>query len=82
MAVLFDLSDEIQLVSQAPEDWHVEPEHIFYAIRACGMIAVIIPVFEGGTNREGGYHLSLWPPLPSRDYDLREPRDARLASHR
>ena len=53
MGVLFDLSDEIQLISQAPEDWHVEPEHLFYAIRACGMIAVIIPVFEAERVEQG-----------------------------
>ena len=53
MAVLFDLSDEIQLVNQAPEDWHIEPEHIFSAIRACGMIAVIIPVFEAEKVEKG-----------------------------
>ena len=53
MGVLFDLSDEIQLISQAPEDWHVEPEHLFYAIRACGMLAVIIPVFEAEQVEKG-----------------------------
>ena len=53
MAVLFDLSDEIQLISQAPEDWHVEPEHLFYAIRACGMIAAVIPVFEAEKVEKG-----------------------------
>jgi hypothetical protein len=53
MGRLFDLSDEIQLVSEGPENWHVEPEHLFYAIRACGMLAVIIPVFEAERAEKG-----------------------------
>ena len=53
MAMLFDLSDEIQLIDRAPDDWNVEPEQIFYALRACGMLSAIIPVFEGEKLRRG-----------------------------
>ena len=53
MAVLFDLSDEIQLIDQAPDNYGVEVEDFFYAIRMCGMIAVIIPVFEVERTEKG-----------------------------
>jgi hypothetical protein len=53
MAVLFDLSDEIQLIDRAPEEWHVEPEHLFYGIRACGMLAAICSVFEAEKVEKG-----------------------------
>jgi hypothetical protein len=51
--MLFDLSDEIELIGRAPEDWEVEPEQMFYAIRACGMIAAIVPVFEAEKIEKG-----------------------------
>ena len=46
MSTLFDLSDEIQFLDRAEDDWNVEPEQIFYCLRACGMIQIIISVFE------------------------------------
>jgi hypothetical protein len=50
---LFDISDEIQLIDRALDEWNVEPEQLFYALRACGMIAVIVPVFEGERTERG-----------------------------
>ena len=53
MAMLFDLSDELHLVDRAPDEWNTDPEQLFYALRACGMLAVIIPVFEGEKTEKG-----------------------------
>jgi hypothetical protein len=50
---MFDISDEIQLIDRAIDEWGTEPEQLFYALRACGMVAVIIEVFEGD-RIEGG----------------------------
>ena len=83
MAVLFDLSDEIQLIDRAPDDWNVEPEHFFYAIRACGMLAVIIPVFEAEQIEKGVRHHGLREASASTRSQIRENSVmTRLASHR
>ena len=79
MAVLFDLSDEIQLIDQAPDNYGVEVEDFFYAIRMCGMIAVIIPVFEV-ERIEKGCVITAYGRLCIHEIQIR--RDARFASHR
>ena len=53
MAMLFDISDEIQLIDRAPDEWNIEPECLFYGLRACGMLAVIVPVFEAERVEKG-----------------------------
>jgi hypothetical protein len=45
-AELFDPGDEIALIDAAPDRLGIESEDAFYAIRTCGMIGAIIPVFE------------------------------------
>ena len=50
---IFDLSDEIQLMDQAPDRYGMEVEDFFYAVRMCGMIAVIVPVFEVERTEKG-----------------------------
>jgi hypothetical protein len=50
---LLDLSEAIERVSEAHDDWNTEPEALFYCLRACSMIAVIIPVFEAEKTEAG-----------------------------
>ena len=73
MAVLFDLSDEIQLIDQAPDNYGVEVEDFFYAIRTCGMIAVIVPVFEV-ERVEKGCVISAYGRLCLHEIQIRENR--------
>ena len=53
MAALFDLSDEITLIDQAPDNYGVEVEDFFYAVRTCGMLAAICSVFEAERIEKG-----------------------------
>jgi hypothetical protein len=50
---LFDLSDEIQLLDRAEDDWGVEPEQFFYCIRCCSVLAAICSVFEAERTPRG-----------------------------
>lgn len=50
---LFDLSEAIERVAEARDDWNTEPEALFYCLRACSMIAIIIPVFEAEKTEAG-----------------------------
>jgi hypothetical protein len=73
MAALFDLSDEIQLIDQAPDHYGVEVEDFFYAVRTCGMIAVIIPVFEA-EKTEKGMVISAYGSICLHEIQIRENR--------
>ena len=50
---IFDFGEEIQFLDQAPDRYGMEVEDFFYAVRMCGMIAVIIPVFEVERTEKG-----------------------------
>ena len=80
MATLFDISDEIQLIDRAPDEWNTEPEQLFYGLRACGMLAVIIPVFEGEKVEKGCLITAYGQVLHPRIRDSRWAGDDRLAS--
>ena len=71
MSMLFDLSDEIQLIDRAIDEWNIEPECLFYALRACGMVAVIIPVFEGDRT-EKGILISAYGKFGIHEFEIRE----------
>ncbi len=53
LGMLFDISDEIQLIDRAPDEWNTESEPFFYGLRACGVLAAIVPVFEGERIEKG-----------------------------
>ena len=50
---IFDFNEEIQFLDQAPDRYSVEVEDFFYLCRMCGMIGVIIPVFESERTEKG-----------------------------
>ena len=51
--MVLDLSDEIQLIDRAPDEWGVEEEQFFYCLRACGVLAALVQVFEGERIEKG-----------------------------
>ena len=79
MAVLFDLSDEITLIDQAPDHYGVEVEDFFYAVRTCGMLAAICSVFEA-ERIEKGVVISAYGKLCVHEIQVRESGNGGLIS--
>lgn len=73
MATLFDISDELPLIDRAIDEWGTEPEQLFYGLRACGMVAVVIPVFEA-EKVENGVIISAFGKFAIHEFAIRDGR--------
>ena len=50
---IFDFGEELQFLDQAPDRYSMEGEDFFYLCRCCGMIGIIISVFESERTEKG-----------------------------